>query len=103
MNSQSSRCGKNAASVAGRKGHRKRAAGKEKTQHLSECWVCWLPPGRQKERYKTNSSSERLLLCGSSFTHVAPELAQGVGFDLTDTLGRYAVLVRQLMKRGLVV
>src|SRR4051794_11462400 len=56
MNSQSSRCGKNAASVAGRKGHRKGEAEKEKTQHLSECWVCWLPPGRQKERYKTNSS-----------------------------------------------
>src|SRR4051812_30390728 len=36
---QSSGCGRNAASVAGVKGGRKPSRKKEKTQHLSECWV----------------------------------------------------------------
>src|SRR5262249_22070338 len=42
-------------------------------------------------------------LRGGGFAHVTAQLAERVGLDLPDTLGRYAILVGQLVKRSLLI
>lgn len=84
---ESSRCGKNAASVAGAKAGRKRGAKKKKPNTCQSVGFDDRPLGGRKNESELTLQREPLLLCSSRLSHVAPQLAQGVGFDLTDALG----------------
>src|SRR5882724_3398333 len=102
---ESSHCCENAASVAagGTVGCGAHCA-KRKTQH-PQC-RCWVEEEAQSVRSGAQAAAARVVnSSGGSgcFAHVAAQFAQRVRFDLPDTLSRHAVLVSELMQRGLVV